>query len=288
MLIIETALVLIRILGFQSNVVLWVLLMMTIRWISDKEMPNDKRRIVMLKKKSGDVTPSTRPKTRTMTTANERWTEMFRGKDHGLHSLLVWVFFVRGVVAVGYLVVPIKARIVSRSGITKLPEARVNAKVNPDGTKELSSNAPLGSHLIDKGITGQTQVQTGEVAIGEIPLADISRSSGETSKKPIDVDVLPKDKQNWTKTQPNLSEAQQKHHEPRTPWNQAKIVVEEQASVQNLCTDQPVLFIDKGKAMTSVVLDTETVETNKKRAADNLLVPGTGIEGHPQIDIQVT
>ncbi|CAK9159897.1 unnamed protein product [Ilex paraguariensis] len=101
--------------------------------------------------------------------------------------------------------------------ITELPKARVNAKVNPDGTKELSSNAPLGSHSRDKGITGQTQDQTGEVAIGEIPLIDISRSSGETSKKLVDVDVLPKDKQNRTKTQPNLSEAQQKHPGPRAP-----------------------------------------------------------------------
>ncbi|CAK9175408.1 unnamed protein product [Ilex paraguariensis] len=131
----------------------------------------------------------------------------------------------------------IKANIVCRSGIIELPEARVNAKVNLDGTKELSSNASLGSHSRDKGITGQTQVQTGEVAIGEIPIANKSRSSGETSKELVDVNVLPKDKQSPEKTQPNLPEAQQKHPGPRAPWNQVdtqvtEIIVNQVASSQ--------------------------------------------------------
>ncbi|CAK9147872.1 unnamed protein product [Ilex paraguariensis] len=116
----------------------------------------------------------------------------------------------------------IKAKLDSRSGNNnpELPEARVNAKVNPDGTKELSSNGPHGSHSRDKGKTGQAQVQTAEVAIGETPSADKSKSSGETSKKAVDVDVLPKDKKYPTKSQPYLPEAQQKQLGPRASWNQ--------------------------------------------------------------------
>ena len=116
----------------------------------------------------------------------------------------------------------IKAKPDCRSGSnnTELPEARVNAKVNPDGTKELSSNGPHGSHSRDKGKTGQAQVQTEVVAIGDVPSADTSKSSGETSKKPVDVVVLPKDKQYPTKSQPYLLDAQQKQPGPRASWSQ--------------------------------------------------------------------
>ncbi|CAK9171828.1 unnamed protein product [Ilex paraguariensis] len=70
--------------------------------------------------------------------------------------------------------------------------------------------------------------------------------------------------------------------------SKARNNVEEQAAIHNLSADQSVLCLDKGKAVASVVLDSEMVDTNKKRDADNHLVPGNEIEGYPQVNSQVT
>ncbi|CAK9144069.1 unnamed protein product, partial [Ilex paraguariensis] len=82
---------------------------------------------------------------------------------------------------------------------TELPKARVNAKVNLEGTKELNSNALPGSHSRDKGKTEQTEEQIEEEANAENLFAGILIHSGEASKKLIDVDVFSKDKQYPTK-----------------------------------------------------------------------------------------
>ncbi|CAK9152255.1 unnamed protein product, partial [Ilex paraguariensis] len=70
--------------------------------------------------------------------------------------------------------------------------------------------------------------------------------------------------------------------------SKARNNVEEQAAIHILSADQPVFCLDKGKAVASIVLDTETVETNKKRVADNHLVPGNEIEGYPQDTGRIT
>ncbi|CAK9144068.1 unnamed protein product [Ilex paraguariensis] len=68
----------------------------------------------------------------------------------------------------------------------------------------------------------------------------------------------------------------------------ARINVEDHVNVQFRSTNQPDLCLEKGKAVASIVLDIETVETNKKRVADNQLVLVTEIERNPQVDSQVT
>ncbi|CAK9147756.1 unnamed protein product [Ilex paraguariensis] len=188
----------------------------------------------------------------------------------------------------------IKAKIVCRSGNIELPKARVNAKVNPDGTKELSSNAPPGTHSRDKGKTGNPLIEAFDLNVDINGMVETMEIKVEYQWMPKMCNACDVFGHNESLCPKMMSKARINVEEQAVVQNLCTdqpvlcINVEEQAAVQNLCTDQPVLCINKGKAVASVVLDTEIVETNKKRVADNLLVPGTEIERYPQVNTQVT
>ncbi|CAK9165356.1 unnamed protein product [Ilex paraguariensis] len=107
-----------------------------------------------------------------------------------------------------------KARPGCRSGSNiniELPKARVNAKVNQMGQRSLTLMLYL--EAIQEIWEKQGRHMNKQKRWQMIP-------SGEASKNLVDVDVLPEDKKNLTKDQPNLLEAQQKQPRPRAPRNQ--------------------------------------------------------------------